>query len=633
MPVPSFENLRCLYEDAGLSDAEIGDRFGVTGMTVCRWRKLAGIVTMPDMNRRRIRGGHRYLDLDEPTLRRLYVVDGLGMDEIGRRYGCSKIPIRELIHKFGIPVTAKRWEKKGLPDEIPADMMPVVIGTLLGDACIAYDNGGDTARYKVSHGYSQFSYISAIHRRFGSWAKRLLGSDTVDLFGRRRIGHSFYSVAHPAFRQLRQSWYRDDLRGEFPVSWLKCPPRSVLESLSDEALAYWYFDDGTHGFSIAAFFPLIPPEEIAHLVSVGTGLRWYPKGAKDGEMFNLSLRAADHDEFQARILPWATPDMAHKFDRSFWSLIPGIPETPPEIDSRDVERLAFYTIPSWQNLDLGAKAQWVREVFEIHRRHGFPYPRETPPNEAHKIFANLKSHSESLTDGHVFSRSKVGLSMCDGYAPQRYARARLTFEDDASFIRLIEAQFKSPAITHVTRTAMRVALGGAIPIFRPSTAKALVDTLCPVNGDVWIPVAGFGGALLGAAASDRVGRIVCHETTDVQRMWSSIGCGSSRVEFTLFDGPVDLILAAPIESDFGSLWSALRTGGHVVFHLDVAGASALDRLAVAAGFRRVFRLWYPVDGQREDEIILVYAKDGLGVEPDWDLTARRVVGSRHHRRS
>ena len=412
---PSEVMLKYLYEGEGLSDVEIGNRFNVTGMTVCRWRRAAGIETIPDIERRRIRGGCPHLDLNETTLRRLYVDEGLGMDEIGRRYGCSKVPIQGLIRKFGIPVTAKGWGKKGLPDEIPADLVPLVIGTLLGDACIAYEGGSGTARYKVSHGYSQFSYISAIHRRFGVWARTLSGSDTIDQFNRRRIGHSFYSVAHPAFRQMRQSWYRDDLRGEFPTTWLKCPPRTVLETLSDESLAYWYFDDGSHGFSIATFFPLIPPEEIAHLVSVGTGLRWYAKNARDGEMFSLSLKAADHGEFQERILPWATPDMAHKFDRSFWPRIRGVPEVPPEVGSKDAERLAFYTIPAWQNQDAGVKAQWVREVFEIHRHHGFPFPREIPPNEIRRIFANLKLRQEPVEDGHVFSRSRAGLSICGGF--------------------------------------------------------------------------------------------------------------------------------------------------------------------------------------------------------------------------
>lgn len=92
-------SLAALYKEH--TDLEIAQKYGVAEITVRRWRKDCGILTLTDRQRRDgLRGGLSIESLTESKLRELSLVH---TDvEIGELYGVSKFPIMKLREKFGI---------------------------------------------------------------------------------------------------------------------------------------------------------------------------------------------------------------------------------------------------------------------------------------------------------------------------------------------------------------------------------------------------------------------------------------------------------------------------------------------------------------------------------------------------
>lgn len=624
--------LQSLYVQENLSDAAIGRRFGVSDATVSNWRRLLGITTMSAAEKRRVRGEASVLDLTEQQLRKFYLGERLTISEISRIYGCSVHPIKQLLAQYEIPVVAK-WERHDLEPDLPASLLPMVTGTLLGDATIGYESGGATARLKIGHSYRQYSYLMHLHDKLGAWARPVQSS--VKREGNREFfEYTFSTIHHPTFRRLRILYYRDDLRDQVPVSWLKCPSIEVFKQLSMESLAYWYFDDGTYGdmVSIVVFFPLLDLHEMVGAVREATGLDWYlEKVDAPRHLYRMVLRAVDNEKFFAGILKYATPDLAHKFSPPFRTSIPGIPEVPSNIEVVSVERLVYYESSSWKKLSVDTRDQWVSEVFEIYRQLGFPFPRELSVKESRtQIETLLKQPVHRLKDGYVFKQSNVGTSLCEGFFPHRFGipvggeSAVKLFHVEGVLKEVIRSQLSSED-GQVTPSHMRKALStykGQLRVqldFRPAVAKAVTDYLCPDDGVVWDFDVGYGGRLLGTLCSSR--RVSYRGRTPScakpvqslqhlhQVVCSVLGETSSRMEISdvVEESSVDLVWLSHDSTfcDQRIAFQALRQGGHLV----LSGVTQ-EKVAALAGFVYRCRWVYPLRNKQlpTHSFLFVYSK-------------------------
>lgn len=101
--VESKEAVRDLYEKQGWTDAQIGAHFGVSDALVARHREQWDISTVSVTERVRMSTGTSHHELDEATLRRLYLDVHLTLNEIGVLYGCSKVPVMAKMREWGIP--------------------------------------------------------------------------------------------------------------------------------------------------------------------------------------------------------------------------------------------------------------------------------------------------------------------------------------------------------------------------------------------------------------------------------------------------------------------------------------------------------------------------------------------------
>lgn len=100
------EALRSLYEVEFLTDAEIGRKFGVSDVLISQQRKRFGIHTLSSSHRSALAFGLPLLEtLTKESLSEMYLAKSDG--QIAMVYGVSKVTIRNLRHKLGVPTISK----------------------------------------------------------------------------------------------------------------------------------------------------------------------------------------------------------------------------------------------------------------------------------------------------------------------------------------------------------------------------------------------------------------------------------------------------------------------------------------------------------------------------------------------
>src|SRR5262245_19450236 len=112
----------------------------------------------------------------------------------------------------------------------------ILVGILLGDACLETGNRGRTYRVKVEQSAQHQAYVRHRYKLFRPWvlspprerlSKACNGSPTTSW--------AFNTVGHEAFRFYAHQFY-DGLK--------KQVPRLIHHWLTPRGLAYWFMDDG-----------------------------------------------------------------------------------------------------------------------------------------------------------------------------------------------------------------------------------------------------------------------------------------------------------------------------------------------------------------------------------------------------
>jgi len=88
------KTLERLYLKEGKSSYIIAEILGFSDSTIRSWCKQFGIPLRPP--------GSKRVDIDEQTLRRLYVEEGKSMPEIAKLYGCAVSTIYFKAKKIGL---------------------------------------------------------------------------------------------------------------------------------------------------------------------------------------------------------------------------------------------------------------------------------------------------------------------------------------------------------------------------------------------------------------------------------------------------------------------------------------------------------------------------------------------------
>jgi hypothetical protein len=185
----------------------------------------------------------------------------------------------------------------------------VVIGVLLGDACLESQNQGRTYRLKVEQSAHHEAYVRHLRSVLGDWV--LSGPrrrSKTSRLGTPTVSWAFNTVSHGAFRFYAQQFY---LQGRKQV------PKLIHRWLSPRSLAYWFMDDGsmkskqskavifnTQAFQLPDVQRLI--DVLASHFQLAAKLRRQPDG------YQIFISGRSFEKFCATVDPFVIPEMRYK---------------------------------------------------------------------------------------------------------------------------------------------------------------------------------------------------------------------------------------------------------------------------------------------------------------------------------
>ncbi len=496
------EELEDLYIHQNMTDAGIGRLKGVSCASVSYFRRKYGIPTKGQLDRLTFAStGLSFKDITPVELANLYA--SMSLRAIAKLYGISKPTVAAKCRAFGIQPLSKsdRATSKVAYTDLQKECL---IGMLLGDGHLQ-----ERGVFKVTHYQEQLGYLMHTHR--------VLAPHTLPLFyeekemdnGRLTFAYGYRTTMHDWLRVLRNLFYPEGV---------KVFPSDILRNLTPRSLAYWYFDDGhLDGLPSIAIGSVADDEarRVASELSARFELDVYVKHST-GKCTSLAFKGNSAGRFFDLIKDFATEDLLYKFPPRHWP-----PGRAPLVPARSPEP---YLLPShlvaesraWGALEPEDQALTVEALAQHWEKVGFPH--HIPRPEELMVLTNLDPH-QVIQNGVVKAR-QVGQSICQGFCPNIWSGR--TFDgmspldifksplDLRSVIRLCLTHGDVPNASRL-RGMLRYWKRSGVYNFRPSAAKALVDTYCPVGGVVLDPCAGYGGRLLGAVLSKASPRYVGYE--------------------------------------------------------------------------------------------------------------------------
>ncbi len=197
--------------------------------------------------------------------------------------------------------------KRGL--QLSAMHQEVLVGLLLGDACLETQNGGRTYRLKVEQSARHETYVRHIHDLFREWVltpPRKRGK--VASNGTTTTNWAFQTLSHEAFRIFGSEFYR---------AGRKKVPELIGDWLTPRGFAYWFMDDGSMKSSESKgviintqAFDLRDVERLIVALKDRFGLHATIRSQSDG--YQIYISGKSYNDFAELIEPFVIEDMRYK---------------------------------------------------------------------------------------------------------------------------------------------------------------------------------------------------------------------------------------------------------------------------------------------------------------------------------
>lgn len=183
----------------------------------------------------------------------------------------------------------------------------ILVGILLGDACLETQNAGRTYRLKVEQGIAHADYVQHLHSVLRDWVLSPPRPKQGQTRGVTTLNLAFQTVSHTELSLYGELFYRNRR---------KVVPELIGELLTARGLAYWFMDDGsmksseskgvlfnTHAFS---------SDDIDRLteVLVRFGLLARTRRQSDGNQIYVS--GASYERFVELVNPYVIEAMRYK---------------------------------------------------------------------------------------------------------------------------------------------------------------------------------------------------------------------------------------------------------------------------------------------------------------------------------
>ncbi len=184
----------------------------------------------------------------------------------------------------------------------------ILVGLLLGDACLETQNRGRTYRLKIEHSDTQAPYVQHLYGCFKEWVLQEPKIKVQMIKGKAYQKLWFTTVSHAAFRFYAQQFYRNGK---------KVVPKLIKRLLTERGLAYWFMDDGSikSKQSKAVIFNTqgFDKPDVTRLVKVlreKFSLEAKPRRQRERQQIYISGRS--YERFRALVEPYLVPEMRYK---------------------------------------------------------------------------------------------------------------------------------------------------------------------------------------------------------------------------------------------------------------------------------------------------------------------------------
>lgn len=517
--------------------------------------------------------------LTPEVLRALYEQEGLTETEIGARFGFSQVWVNRYRKRCGIPTRSKADRIMATLPSLTDEQSRLLVGSLLGDGSLSMSSDGSAA-YSERHSVAQSDYMQWKMQVLAPFASHLYPTKKVDKAGKEFHGVGFHTPSCPLFWPLYEQfypapkrkrvfpqnlpdlmtplalavWYMDDgslMKDGIPrITFGLCAKsltraRKALHRLGLTTVVY-----GTKGHQTihfpkctALFAELVGPH--LHPTLQYKMPRVIPRRVTDKNARKLSADQAGSlyagglsvAEISAMFEVGAST-VKRRIEQSSTSMRRSGPRT-TALDKQAVLALLGdlgKKGAEWQTLAKEDQEVVVQEVLRLLRLLPFPYPEPFSEEAAAKALADVSSSLSATGD---LTLSRAGLALCTSLFPNRYAaksRGALSaweaWHRDESLRKAIAFQLKvgDPVLPH--RVLKAITMASRTPsVFRPTVAGTIYKTFCPQGGVVWDPCSGFGGRLLGAAAAGvrYIGTDVDTDTVEGNRKLAKMVGSSAEV--------------------------------------------------------------------------------------------------------
>lgn len=112
----------------------------------------------------------------------------------------------------------------------------ILVGILLGDACLETQNAGRSYRLKVEQGIAHADYVQHLYSVLRDWVLSPPRPKQGQTRGVTTLNLAFQTVSHPELSLYGELFYRERV---------KVVPEVIGDLLTARGLAYWYMDDGS----------------------------------------------------------------------------------------------------------------------------------------------------------------------------------------------------------------------------------------------------------------------------------------------------------------------------------------------------------------------------------------------------
>lgn len=183
----------------------------------------------------------------------------------------------------------------------------ILVGILLGDACLETQNAGRSYRLKIEQGIRHADYVQHLYSVLRDWVLSPPRPKQGQTRGVTTLNLAFQTVSHPELSFYGKLFYRDRR---------KIVPDSVGELLTARGLAYWYMDDGsmksseskgvlfnTHAFS---------SDDVDRLIEVLARFGLLARMRRQSDGIQIYVSGASYERFVELVNPYVIEAMRYK---------------------------------------------------------------------------------------------------------------------------------------------------------------------------------------------------------------------------------------------------------------------------------------------------------------------------------